>query len=669
MEENSNPIIKNNKTDPSGFEVNEEVAELQKKGEELVEKAEGSTRKNIGSLEIIISIIAVLFTVFQIYANGPGLVQSMKHGGIFLAFVLALIFLLYPPTKKHTKGKIIWFDYILAALGIFCGFYIVFAFNAFNARFMVPTTFDLIVGGLAILLVFEATRRTCGIWLVIIPVIFLLYAFLGKYIQGPFGHGGFSLSRIIVRMYFVEEGLFGSTQRVAATYIFMFILFGAFLGISGVGKFINDLAFALSGKSTGGPAKIAVIASGIMGTVSGSAAGNVATTGAFTIPLMKRTGFTPAFSGAVEAVASTGGQIMPPIMGSAAFLVAEFLGVSYSKVMLAAIIPALLYYLSVYAVVHFESAKLNLTKLPQNMIPKWRDVLSRVHLVLPLIVVIYILLSGRTPLSASFIAIISTIIVSWIRKDTRMGVKKILKAMENGAKGSLSVAIACTVAGLIVGVMTITGLGQVFTYNMVRLSQGYIFFALLLTALGCIILSMGLPSAAAYVVVATVAAPAIIQLGIAPMAAHMFVLYFAIISNITPPVALASYTAAGLAGANPTEVGWKAMKLALAGFIIPFMFAFAPQLILVDFKFPAIIINILTACIGVLALAAATSSYKLFRRVNTPERLLFFAGALTLIHPSIMSDIIGVGLLILALFGNKIIHRKETIKSAKNGKT
>jgi TRAP transporter 4TM/12TM fusion protein len=649
--------------DLSFKEMEGEVKELEKKGEELVEKVEGSTRKIKGPVGICISILAIVFTIFEIYANGPGLIQSIKHGGIFLAFILALIFLLYPPTNKSSKQKVWWFDYVLAALGVFCGLYIVFAFGPFYARFMVPTTFDLIVGALAILLTLEATRRTCGIWLVIIPVAFLLYAIFGNYIPGALGHSGFSVPRIIVRMYFVEEGLFGSTQRVAATYIFMFILFGAFLGLSGVGKFINDLAFALSGKSVGGPAKIAVIASGIMGTVSGSAAGNVATTGAFTIPLMKRTGFSPAMAGAVEATASTGGQIMPPIMGSAAFLMAEFLGVPYSEIMLAAIIPALLYYLSVYFVVHLEASRLGLRGLPKEMLPQWREVLSRSHLIIPLIVVVWVLLSGRTPLSAAFMAIGSTILVSWIRKDTRMGYKEILSAMESGAKGALGVAIACTVAGLIIGVMTITGLGQVVTYNMLKLSHGYLFMALVLTAVGCIVLSMGLPSAAAYVVVATVAAPAIIQMDVAPMAAHMFVMYFATLSNITPPVALAAYTAAGLSGANPTEVAWKAMRLALAAFIVPFMCVYAPQLVLVDYQVPAIFLNILTACLGVFALSLGTSAFSLFNKVSIIERVLFIISALSLIDPSLLTDIIGISALVVGILLNKYTHSKQATEN------
>lgn len=620
-----------------------------------------TTRDLGGSLRTFITILFIGFSIFQIWANAVGLLISMQHAGMFVAFTMCLIFLTYPAKSKESaseeaKTGIPWYDWVLAVLGLVAGLYIVFRYNSFAQTTMRPIFIDYVMATLAIVLVLEATRRAIGNIMVVLPVIFIMYALVGHLIPGVLGHYGFTVQRFLMRMYMVPEGLFGVTTNVAASYVFIFVLFGAFLAESGIGKFITDLAFAVSGKAMGGPAKVSIVASSLMGTISGSTVANTATTGAFTIPLMKDTGFSPSFAGAVEAAASTGGAIMPPIMGSAAFLMAEFLGVNYLEIVKAALVPAILYFLAIYVTVHMEAKRLNLVGLPADRLPKLKVVLKRAHLMVPLVVIVVFMIRGWTPLFAALVGILSVVLVSQISPDTRMGLKKITKALDSGARSALSVSIACITAGIIVGVVVMTGLGQIITYNILRLSFGKLYIAMALIAVSAIILTMGLPSTAAYIVIATVGAPALVTMGVVPLAAHLFVFYYASLSSVTPPVALSSYTAAGIAGANPMDVAWEGLRLTASGFIIPFFFALQPALLL-QLSFGKSILPIATSIIGIISLSLATAGFY-ESEINWPRRILLIGAALLLIHNKIYTDAVGLVIIVAIVLKNKLGKKK-----------
>lgn len=594
---------------------------------------------------LLISAIAVSFSLFHLWVAGFGALEAIKLRSVHLTFVMVLIFLLYPARKKGMRGKPGILDWVMIALSLVAGLYMVFANEQLALRGGLPITRDYIMGALGIIVVLEAGRRALGPELPILGVIFLVYAYFGEYVPGSFGHSGFSIRRIIAHMYVGSEGIFGVALGVSATFIFLFILFGAFLGETGMAKLINDSSMAMAGTSPGGPAKVAVVASGIMGTISGSAVANVATTGAFTIPLMKSIGYKPHFAAAVEAVASTGGQFMPPIMGAAAFIMAEFLNIPYKSIMIAALIPAFLYYLAVFAMVHLEALKTGLKGVSRDKLPVMKVVLKeRGHLIIPLIAIVYLLIQGVTPTYAAFYGILVAIGASMLRKSTRMSWRGFLMALEMGAKGSIGVAIATAVVGFIVGVSSLTSLGITLGDNMLALSQGNLFFTLVLTMITAIILGMGMPTTAVYIVGATIAAPALLKLGIAPLAAHMFVFYFGNISNVTPPVALAAFTGAGIAGCSPSKVGWTAARLAAAGFIIPYMWIYSPALI-AQGSLSEILGALITATVGVIALACAVQGYML-KTTNIAQRLLLFVAAFGLIKPGLLTDTLGITVLI-----------------------
>jgi TRAP transporter 4TM/12TM fusion protein len=460
-------------------------------------------------------------------------------------------------------------------------------------------------------------------------------------------------------MFLTYEGLWGITLTVSSTFIFLFILFGAFLQKSGVTQLFNDIAFSLGARRRGGPAQVAVIASALMGTISGSAVANVVTTGAFTIPLMKKTGYRPHFAGAVEASASTGGIIMPPVMGAVAFVMAGFLGIPYAQVAFAAIVPALLYYASVAITIDIEAKKLGLRgATPDKDTPTLVALLLKQgYLLLPLVVVTYVLIIGRTALAAAFYGILTTLVVSWLRPSTRMGIRDILAALEQGARAAVQVGIACAVVGFIVGVVSITGVGSTLAYNIGKLSGNNLFLALLLIMGISIILSMGLPGTALYIIVAVVAAPALITLGSKPIAAHFFVLWFGAMTNLTPPVALASYAAAALAESEPFKTAWTGFKLAFAGFLIPLMFVFQPILLLQDVQFFPLVLALATSLVGIYFLAVSTENY-LLTDLRLPERILFFAAAVLLIKPGWKTDLAGLGLAAIAYYAHRAHVRR-----------
>jgi len=628
---------------------------------ELVEKVDSEfrVRTYIGKAAKVLTAIAVIWSLFQIFAAGSGVFDAITLRAWHMMFLLVVTFLLYPITKKGKRTVKFppVFDLICILLSIASTGYLLVSYQTIVLRGGYLLLPDYIFGAIGILMIFEAARRVVGN-LAILAFIFLLYNFLGSYIPGIFGHGGFSVNRVIDYLFYGSEGVFGIAIGVSATFVFLFILFGAFLSRSGFSQFINDFALTIAGRSPGGPAKVAVIASSLMGMINGSALANVATTGTLTIPLMKKNGYKARFAAAVEAVASTGGQFAPPIMGAAGFVMAEYLGVSYTVVMVAAIIPAILYYLTLIMVVHFEAKRLGLKGLSKENIPKAMDVLKKQgHLSLPLIVLMGLLFMGYTPLYAAVFSIIACVVASWLRKETRMGLKEIILALEEGAKGAVGVAVACAVIGVIIGTVSLTGLGLNFGYAVMNYTNDSLLIAGLLVMLMSIILGMGVPGVAAYVIVATVGAPVLINLGVTPLAAHMFVLIYACLSNITPPVALASYVAAGIAGTNQNQVSLTAVKLGLTGFILPFFFIFNPALLLGANPYSESIIPAVTAIIGCISLAAGLQGWFLMK-ANLIQRIIFTIVGVLMIIPGSLTDYAGIGLLGIVLAWQWVVKRK-----------
>ena len=626
--------------------------------DELMEEYDLETsklRKLTGPVAKITSIIAIAMSIFQFYTAGFGTLLSAKQRSLHIIFAFTLGFLLYPATKKSKKDKATIFDFILIGLTIIVfGYLFVFVEQIANKGTDL-TTIDRVFGAIAILITLEVTRRVVGPELPIVSIVFLLYAKLGPYLPGLLAHRGFTVERIISQMYLALEGIMGIPLGVSATFVFMFILFGAFLDKTGVGKFFIDLAFAMTGHLKSGPAMTAVVASGLMGSISGSSVANTVTTGAFTIPLMKKTGYKPHFAGAVEATASTGGQIMPPVMGAAAFIMAEFTGFSYLNIVAAAAIPAILYYFAVGTMVHLEASRLGLKGLPREELPKLGKILkAEGYLLIPLVAIIVFLVMQYTPTLSAFAAIIISIVIaviaSLIKKDNSFGIKEIFGAFEAGAKGAVGVACACACAGMIVGVVTLTGLGLRIAELIVALARGNLLLTLFFTMIASIILGMGLPTTAKYIVLATMAVPALTKLGVNLMAAHLFILYFGVVADITPPVALAAYAGAGIAGANSMKTGVQAFKLAIAAFIVPYIFAIDPSLILVkeivgnQIVFLPIISAlpmIISAVIGIVCLAGAVEGY-LLDHCKIYERILLGLAALLLLKPGLYTDIFGI---------------------------
>jgi len=590
----------------------------------------------------LITVIAVLMSVFHLYVAFVGPPDAYVMRGWHLAFAMVLAFLVMPG-RHGTAERVGWVDLLLVLAAVAAALYPSASLDYIQNRFYYvddPRLADYVFGGALIVLVMEATRRATGWALPITAMVFLVYGLT---------LGNQSVGIMLDQLYLTTEGIFGIPLYVSATYVMLFILFGAFVERSGAGQLFMDFALALAGHTSGGPAKVAVITSSLFGTVSGSAVANVMTTGTFTIPLMMRTGYRPAFSGAVEAVASTGGQLMPPIMGAAAFVMAEFLGVSYLTVAAFALLPALLYYVAVFMAVHFEAKRTGLVGVPKGDLPRLRQVMSeRGHLFLPLIVIIAVLLTGRSAAFSALCGIVSVIPTTWLRASTRatFTVRAVIEALEAGARNTLVVALACACAGIVIGTITLTGLGLAFTGIVLDLSQDSLILALLLTMLAGILLGMGLPTTPAYIVQVALLVPALVKLGIQVEAAHLFVLYFAVLSAITPPVAMAVYAANGISRAKLMESSWAAMKLGLTGYIIPFMFVFSPALLLMG-DFVTVSMAAITATIGVTCLAGGLHSYFFFGPARWWERLMLIAAALVLIKPGWMSDLIGLGLIAL----------------------
>ncbi|KJS81783.1 MAG: hypothetical protein JM58_16260 [Peptococcaceae bacterium BICA1-8] len=609
----------------------------------LMEETETNKRQLKGIAKRIVGIIAVMMALFHLYTAGFGVMVAVSQRGIHLSFILVLIFLLYPATKNACTDRIAKLDIFLAFLSLLVAAYpVVFQEKIQRTAHLPIETMQYVFGWIFILLVLEATRRIVGNQLTIIAIIFFLYCYFGYLVPGDLGHAGFSWKRIVRHMYLTQEGIFGIALGVSATYIVLFVLFGAFLEASGMAKFFNDLSMAVAGNSPGGPAKVAIIFSCLLGMISGSAPANVATTGSFTIPLMKKIGYKPAFAGAVEAVASTGGQIMPPIMGAVAFIMADFLQMPYWQVAISALIPGVLFYFACFVAVHLRAIRRGLVGVPSDLLPKVKDTLfARGHLVIPIIFLIFLLVKGYSPMYAAFYSIISILLVSQLKKETRLTLKSIYNSLEKGAYSAIGVGMACAVVGIVVGTASLTSIGMVFGEKVMSLGQDNILLSLILTMLTVMVLGMGVPTVAAYVIASLIAAPGLLKLGIEPLAVHMFILYFAILATITPPVALSSYTAAAIAGSNPNETGWVAFKLAIPGFIIPFTFVYSPVLLLIDASALQIIGALITAFLGVFMLTAGLEGY-LLRNTTLFERIIMIAGAVSLIFPELYSDIFGL---------------------------
>ncbi|KGQ65735.1 TRAP transporter permease [Gallibacterium anatis] len=615
----------------------------------------------------IITIVAVAYSLFHLYITFypmPTLLQRALHVGIGAL----LIFLVYPAAKKYSKRGIMWFDWILGILALITAGYLCYEYDALmTTRGGIPNENDIIFAIITTLIVIEAARRLTGYILIIFSLLFLLYPFISSmnFMPDRLLTRYYDIGDIFGQLYLKTEGLYSSAIGASVSFIFLFILFGAFLAKSGMGKLFNDLALALAGSRQGGPAKVAVISSGFMGSINGAAVANVVSTGAFTIPLMKKIGYHPNFAGAVEASASVGGQILPPIMGASAFIMAETTGVKYSTIALAALLPALLYYISVIAQVHFRAGKRNLKGLSKDQLPQLKLVMKeRGHMFIPIIALVAFLIESVPVGYAASYTILITIVVSWLRKETRMGLKEIIEALEDGAKQSLPVMAACAVVGIIIGVVNLTSFGTVMTSYIVTFGAGSLLLTLILTMLASIVLGMGLPSIPAYIITATMAAPALADFNIPLLVSHMFVFYFGIFANITPPVALASFAGAGIAGGDPMRTGWQSLKLALAGFIIPFIFVYNPNMLMIDinnavitansFPLPAVteIISVcVTSILGVIGLSAAIEGY--FKHsINNIFRIILAVGSVLLISPEFISDIIGITILAIMLIIN-----------------
>jgi TRAP transporter 4TM/12TM fusion protein len=619
---------------------------------------ESAYRRLSGTQLKIVSVVAILFSCFQLYTSIAGILPAQLQRSIHLAFVFVLVYLMYPASKKMNKDKFGWLDICLAVLGAGVALYLTFNFQSLLLRAGDQTTLDIIIGGIAILLVLEGARRVVGLPIAIIATVFLAYGVLGPYLPGFLNHRGYSIARIVSHMYYTTEGILGIPLGVAATFIFLFILLGSFLEKTGIGQFFIDLANSVAGFAAGGPAKVAVLTSALEGTVSGSSVANTVGSGSFTIPLMKSLGYKPEFAAAVEAAASTGGQIMPPIMGAAAFLMAEFIGIPYAQIAKAAVIPALLYFMGIWISVHLEAKKLGMKGMSKEELPKLSKVmLERGYLFLPLVGIVYFLVEGATPVKAALYGLGLAVATSYIRKSTRLTFKNILEALEQGAKNALGVSVACACAGIIVGTITLTGLGLKLGNGLVSLSGGNLILTLIFTMITSLILGMGAPTTANYVITSTIAAPALVMLDVPVLAAHMFTFYFGIIADITPPVALAAFAGSAIAKSNPLKTGIQASKLAIAAFIIPYIFVLNPAMLLINTTVPQVAQIIVTSIIGMVGISAAMEGY-LITTANKFERIAFLIGGLCLVDPGAATDIAG-----LAILGAAFLYQKK--KSSK----
>lgn len=589
--------------------------------------------------------LAIGASLFHLYTAYFGLLSAMYQRSIHWIFMGSILFLRYPAGKNRPKDTIDPWDWAAALLLVIGCLHILLNWKAIVAREGAPMPFDIWMGMVMVFLVLEGTRRSMGWPLPLMAVISIVYAVFGRYFPGMLAHGGFGIRELSPFLYLRTDGIFGVPLGVSASFIFLFVLFGSFLSISGAGQFFIDLAVALTGRSQGGPGKAAVTASLLMGTVSGSSCANAVTTGAFTIPLMKQSGYSNEFSGAIVAAASTGGQVMPPVMGAAAFVMAQFLGISYWSIVVAAAIPATLYFVSIMAMVHFRAGKRQMKRLSANQLPDTKKVLMEGwQFLLPIFVLVIFLALGYSPVKAVFWSILLIVGVSWLgkKKENRMTPRLVVRALIEGGLGAVEVAAACACSGIVIGIIAITGIGLVFSSFVINLSGGVLPLALFLTMVGSIILGMGVPTTAQYIITSTLAAPALSRMGVPMLSAHLFCLYFGVLADVTPPVALATYAASGIAKSNPLKTGFTALLVAAAGFLVPYMFVYNDYLLLQG-NVVQIIIGCATAFVGIIGLSASIQGY-LVRNINILERIALFSVPFFIIYPNLLSNMIGTAI-------------------------
>jgi len=620
-----------------------------------LEEERAATAPQAKFLKAVIAIIAIAMSLYHMYVAAFGPPEAYVFRGTHLLFTMTLIFLLYPIKPGGGWGWRIADLVLLAGSWAFI-LHIFINYDYITNRIIYIdelTLHDKVYATLAVLLVLEATRRVLGWGLLLTAVGFLAYPLFFTTVRLPV---------LMEQLYLSTEGIFGSTLGVSASYVMLFVLFGAFMEKSGVGKLFMDFALSLTGHTAGGPGKVSVVSSSLFGTVSGSAVANVMVDGPMTIPLMKRSGFRPHFAAAVEATASTGGQIMPPVMGAAAFVMAEFLAVPYFQVAMWAIIPAVLYYVAVFCAVHFEAKRYGLLGVPRADLPRLGRVMrERGHLFVPVLVVFVGLIAGYSAPLCALVATLACLPTALLRRTTRQGIRwrNVFDALQEGAKNTLPVAIACACAGIIIGSTTITGLGIGFTQFVVALSQNMLPIALLLTAVAGIILGLGLPTTPSYIVMVALLVPALIKLGTVTPAAHMFAFYFAILSAITPPVALAVFAAASLARASMWDAGWAAMRVGAAGYIVPFMFVYEPALLMIG-PWYVTALALASAVLGVIALAASLHGY-LLAALSMWQRVALFIAAILLIAPEVISSIVGLILLPAVAINQGLLSRAKPV--------
>lgn len=675
-----------------------EVRENKNEIEEKLEETLNEKRRLKGFWAKLMFITGVLISLFHFYTAGFGVLLAMKQRAVHLMFLIPMAYIMFSFTNSR-DSKVPIYDIVLALAGVGVNLYIILNYESIVRRAGLATNLDLIMSAITILLILEATRRAIGMALPIITAVFLIYGYFGPYMPGILAHRGFSLKRMLSHLYLTTEGIFGTPVGVSATFVFMFVLFGTFLQQTGIGEYLIDIVFSGLGTQSGGPAKAAVAASGLMGMVAGSSIANTVTTGSITIPIMKKMGFKPEVAGGVEVAASTNGQFLPPIMGAAAFLMVEYTGIPYLEIIKAAFIPAVLSYIAIFGIVHLQAKKTNMTGMKKaDLKPFWPTFLRGSYFVVPILILIYQLVIVKvTPLNAAYYSILSIIFIGigvkifilyWCNKNSSNYDGKITKedlplaptkesenglfsimdlinsfgkeflfALKEAAENMIGIAMACASAGIIIGIVTLTGLGLRMTNLIITLSRGNILLALLFTMVASIILGLGLPTTAKYIILSTLTAPALVRLGIPLIAAHLFILYFGVLADDTPPVGLAAYAAAAVANSDPIKTGLLGFKFDMAAFILPYMFVFSPMLLMIDVSWYHLIWIIITAVLGMYAWSAGIQNYFL-TKTNILERVGLLGFAILATMPSVRLDLLGLaGILGIYLFQRKKTNR------------
>ena len=658
------PLLKHDThpEDPNAVGSAKDVEDLMRKYDK-----ESNTRIWEGTPAVIVRMVMVFFSLYCIWSTLFSVAALEKRLTAFLALLVVMGYLIYPASKHHVRHNYIpWYDYVIMVLGAACFLYYYFSYDSLVTvltSFSRMNTLQVVIAIVGLLTLMELCRRCVGLPILFVAGALLLYTFFSK-VGMSIGVKG-----IMYKLFYTTNGIMGTPVQVCAKYIVVFIIFGAFLERTGIAAFFIDLANSLVGRFSGGPAKVAVISSALCGMVSGSSVGNTVTTGSVTIPMMKKTGYKGEFAGAVEAAASTGGQIMPPIMGAAAFLMAEYMNVTYAEVALRAILPAALYFAGIFIAVHLEAKKLGLKGISKDQLPVFRQLIKKVYLLLPLVVLVALVTTNtRTMQFSASIAILVTIAVNLFDKDNRISLNKILEALEAGGKGTITVAVACAMAGVIAGCITATGLASKLIGMVIALSNSVPFIsptlvALFLTMICCIILGMGVPTTANYCIMASTCAPILITIGVPKMAAHFFVFYFGIVADITPPVALAAYAGSAIAKSNPMKTGINASKLAIGAFVVPYIFCMNPAMLLIDVTAFKVIQIIVTSLIGIFGVAAAMNGF-LFQKLSWPARIVICVAGLMMMDPTVITDIVGIVLMALVLTFQFLATRKAKPQAA-----